>query len=128
MREKAEPAVAEETLDQASQMAPPEPVAPRSRRREALVGTVAFIAQRLAFGILVLLAVIFLSYLGLGMAQGVAFYAALGQSASETLDYLGRLARGELGLSLAGSVTQVPVTIAEVVPDVLGRSLGLLAA
>jgi len=84
------------------------------------------VAGRLAFGALVLMAIIFLSYLGLSMAQGVAFYPALGSSASKTLGYLGRLSRGELGLSRAGSVTQAPVTVAEVLPVVLFRSLGLL--
>lgn len=108
--------------------AAPEPIAPRPRWRETLVGLAAFIAQRLAFGALVLVAIVFLGYLGLGMAQGVAFYPALGRSASKTLEYLGRLIRGELGLSAAGSVTAAPVTVAEVVPDVLGKSLGLLAA
>lgn len=104
-----------------------EPTTPRPRWRETLAGIIAFAAQRLVFGALVLVAIIFLGYLGLGMAQGVAFYPALGRSASETIEYLGRLARGELGLSAAGSVTAVPVTVAEVVPDVLGKSLGLLA-
>ncbi len=104
-----------------------------SRRREALAGIATFIARRLVFGALVLISITFLSYLGLNMAQGVAFYPrmffirALGSSASKTLGYLGRLARGELGLSMAGSVTQVPVTVAEVLPTILAKSFGLLA-
>jgi len=101
---------------------------PRPRWREVLLSLTVFIVRRLLFGALVLAVVIFLSYLGLGMAQGVTFYPALGRSVSKTLDYVGRLARGELGLSAAGSVTAAPVTVAEVVPDVLGKSLGLLAA
>ncbi|MCP4541382.1 MAG: ABC transporter permease subunit [Chloroflexi bacterium] len=103
-----------------------EPIATQSRWRETLIGIGAFIAQRLIFGILVLVVIIFLSYLGLGMAQGMAFYPALGQSALKTLGYVGQLTRGELGVSAAGSLTAVPVTIAEVLSDFLGKSLGLL--
>ncbi len=97
-----------------------------ARRHEMWAGIAAFVAQRLAFGSLVLLAIIFLSYLGLNMAQDTAFYPALGQSATDTVEYLGRLVRGELGRSTAGSVTQAAVTVADVLPITLARSLGLL--
>jgi len=98
-----------------------------SQSRETLIGIAAFVARRLVFGALVLTTIIFLSYLGLSMAQGVAFYPALGRSVFKTLNYLGRLSRGELGLSRAGSVTQAPVTVVEVLPTILAKSMGLLA-
>lgn len=101
---------------------------PRSQKRELLLNIGFFVAQRLAFGVLVLIAIIFLSYLGLSMAQNVDFYPAVGQAVSKTIEYLGRLIRGELGFSRAGSVTRLPVTVAEVVPATLSKSLGLLAA
>lgn len=62
------------------------------------------------------------------MGQGMAFRPALARAAWKTLTYMGRLARGDLGLSVAGSVTQRPVPIAEVVPATLSSSLGLLTA
>jgi len=48
------------------------------RWREVVLGVGAFVLRRLAFGAVVLLAVIFLSYVGLSMARGEAFYPALG--------------------------------------------------
>jgi peptide/nickel transport system permease protein len=97
-------------------------------RRDTLIGTAVFIAKRLVFGAFVLVCIIFLSYLGFGMALGHGFSASLGRAASHTVDYVGRLFAGELGLSLAGSVTYAPVTVAEVVPNVLAKSLVLLLA
>jgi len=88
----------------------------------------ALVLQRLAFGALVLLSIVFLSHLGLAMARGTPFHPALSQAASKTLAYLGRLAHGDLGLSAAGSITLRPIPVAEVVPAALLRSLGLLAA
>ena len=107
---------------------PSQPTAPQHRRRHTLIGIATLTAQRLAFGALVLVTITYLSHLGLSMAQGAAFQPALARAASKTLAYLGRLARGDLGLSAAGSVTLRPIPVAEVVPAALSRSLGLLAA
>jgi peptide/nickel transport system permease protein len=114
--------------DSPARPTPSESIAPQPRRREALIGIVAFTARRLAFGVLVLTAITYLSYLGLGMAQGIAFRPALARAAWKTLTYMGRLARGDLGLSAAGSITLLPKPVAEVVPATLSKSLGLLAA
>ena len=99
-----------------------------SRRRDTLIGIGTLVIRRLAFGALVLLAVIFLSYLGLSMARGEDFSAALNTSALDTLEYVGRVARRDLGRSVAASVTQASVTIADVLPGMVKKSLGLLAA
>ncbi|MGD2165513.1 MAG: hypothetical protein PVH50_08275, partial [Anaerolineae bacterium] len=101
---------------------------PRSRRREVLVGVGGFVARRLLFDAIVLLVIIFLSYLGLGMARGTEFYPAVAASAADTLDYVGRILRGDLGRSVAASVTQASVTIADVLPGMVTKSLGLLGA
>lgn len=93
-----------------------------------LASAAAFITQRLGFGLLVLLSIIFLSYLGLDMANGRGFYPALGQAGESTVTYLGRLLHGELGLSSAGSITRRPIPVSEVLSNTLPRSLGLLAA
>ena len=101
--------------------------ASRSERRELVVAIGVLVLRRLAFGAAVLLAVIFLSYLGLSIARGDAFYPALGAAVSETVEYVGRLARGELGRSAAASITQASVTVADVLPGIVKKSLGLLA-
>jgi len=74
------------------------------------------------------LAIILLSYLGLEMARGTDFWAASGHAVRSTAAYLGRLVRGDLGLSAAGSVTRVPISVTQVVSETLPRTLGLLAA
>ena len=102
--------------------------ASRRRRRETMLGIAAFVLRRLAFGIVVLVAIIFLSYLGLDMARGSGFKTAVGLSASDTFHYVARLVRGQLGRSFAASVTQASVTVADVLPGIVKKSLGLLAA
>ncbi|MEA3375965.1 MAG: ABC transporter permease, partial [Chloroflexota bacterium] len=87
-----------------------------------------FVVQRVVFGVVVLLAVIYLSYVGLSMARGSGVYLALKGSVGETVEYVGRLARGDLGRSAAASVTQASVTVAEVLPGMVRKSLGLLGA
>jgi peptide/nickel transport system permease protein len=99
----------------------------RRKRWEPPLSTTTLILQRLAFGALVLVSIIFLSHLGLGMARGSSFQPALTRATSQTLAYLGRLVHGDLGLSAAGSITLRPVPVAEVVPAALLKSLGLLA-
>ena len=89
--------------------------------------TVAFAGKRLSFGVLVLLAIILLSYLGLEMARGTDFWTASGHTVRSTAAYVGRLARGDLGLSAAGSVTSRPTSVARIVSETLPRTLGLLA-
>ncbi|MEJ2558707.1 MAG: ABC transporter permease subunit [Anaerolineae bacterium] len=106
----------------------PLPAVSRPGWKETLIGTAAFVAQRLAFGALVLVVIIFLSHLGLGMARGISIYPASARAASKTLAYLGRLVQGDLGMSEAGSLTLLPVPVAEVVPPIVSKSLGLLAA
>jgi ABC-type dipeptide/oligopeptide/nickel transport system permease component len=98
-----------------------------SQRWRTLIGVAAFLAQRLLFGALVLVLIVFLSHLGLDMARGQALFEALPHSASKSLAYFGRLAQGDLGLSAAGSITLRPVPVAEVIPATLSKSLGLLS-
>ncbi len=118
----------EDTLSPAAETGRPSQKIFLSEHREVLSSIGVFVVRRLAFGILVLLAIVFLSYLGLRMARGTSFYPALAESASETLDYVVRLARGELGRSQAASVTQASVTVSDVLPGLVTKSLGLLVA
>lgn len=100
----------------------------RQRKSLRFSATAAFAGKRLGFGLLVLLAVILLSYLGLEMARGTGFWAASGHAIRSTATYLGRLFRGDLGLSTSGSITRVPVPVAQVITETLPRTLGLLGA
>lgn len=100
----------------------------KARTHKKLANAAAFITQRLGFGLLVLLSIIFLSYLGFDMARGHSFYPALGQAGERTVTYLGQLLHGELGLSSAGSITRRPIPVSKVVSNTLPRSLGLLTA
>ena len=107
---------------------PSRSLASKAGTHNKLASVAAFITQRVGFGLLVLLSIIFLSYLGLDMARGRGFYPALGQAGESTVTYLGRLLHGELGLSSAGSITRRPIPVSEVVSNTLPRSLGLLTA
>jgi len=82
----------------------------------------------MAFGVSVLIAVVFLTNLGLDMARGLNFGTAALQSGAQTLEYLGRLARGDLGSSAAGVITGRSLPVAEVIATTLPRSLGLIGA
>lgn len=100
----------------------------RRQRRRTIASLAVFVAQRLLFGLLILVAVAYLSYFGLDMAEGAPFGEALARAARKTVVYVQRALRGDWGMSVAGSVTYVAVPVAEVVPSVLVKSLGLLAA
>ncbi|MEW5988398.1 MAG: ABC transporter permease subunit [Chloroflexota bacterium] len=92
----------------------------------SLLSHLQFIGRRLLFGLLVLLAIIFLSYLGLDMAEGVALGEALPEAVGQSFTHAGRLLRGDLGLTTATTSASLPLPVIEVLPDLLGRSLGLL--
>jgi len=144
----AEAAIDEGKLDQARQRMP---VVYRSGWAQTMMGVVAFLTQRLAFGALVLIAIIFLSHLGFALARGLTAYSAasscrpmsgpcrvtlaqvlplypaLASSASKTLAYLGRLAQGDLGLTKSGTLGLRSIPVGEVILPALSKSLGLLA-
>jgi ABC-type dipeptide/oligopeptide/nickel transport system permease component len=86
-----------------------------------------FVAQRLAFGVVVLIAITFLTFLGLDMARGESFQAAVVYAGESLLAYLANLMRGDLGMTTAGSVTLRPIPVSEVLASVVPKSLGLLA-
>ena len=100
------------------------PLSPGSR---SLLSIGTFAAQRLLFGLVVLLAISFLSYMGLEMARGTPLRGALAHALQRTVFYLGRLSRGDLGMSAAGGVTRALVPMSEIVADTLSKSAGLLA-
>ena len=96
--------------------------------RRALVGALRFALQRLGFGALVLIAIVFLSYLGLDMAGGADLGPAASRAIGETALWTRRLLlHGDLGYTTAGSDTVRARPVGEVVVERLPRSLGLLA-
>jgi ABC-type dipeptide/oligopeptide/nickel transport system permease component len=92
----------------------------------SLMGILSFVIQRLVFGAVVLLFIIFLSYLGIKMASGTSFGPASSQAIESTGRYVSRLAHGDLGLTTTGSETLLPRPVTTVVAERLPRSLALL--
>ncbi len=97
-----------------------------SERHQQLIGLGLFVLKRLAFGLLVLVIIVFISFLGLDMARGVDMSEALPYAARSTLVYFGNLLHGSLGMTAAGSITLRPVPVSSVLADVVPKSLGLL--
>ncbi len=94
---------------------------------DAFINLGAFLLPRLFFAALVLLTIIFLTYMGLDMASGTDFVTAIQEAVPETITYIHNLLQGDLGMTAtpAGSIRSVPVT--DVLTQWLPRSLGLLA-
>jgi ABC-type dipeptide/oligopeptide/nickel transport system permease component len=87
----------------------------------------ALTAQRLFFALLVLLALIYLTHLGLDMASGTPIGAAWPRALAKSSAYLTTGIQGDLGQTAAGTITGNPAPISEVLPTLLRNSLGLLA-
>ncbi len=81
---------------------------------------------RLAFWIGVLLTILFLTFFGLETARGASVPEALSDAFLQTSSYLRRLVRGDLGTAFLADFGNRRVPVAEILADVLPRSLGLL--
>ena len=86
-----------------------------------------FIARRLLFGAIVLLVIIFVSFLGLDMARGATISQGLSYALESTVAYVNTLLHGSLGNTSAGSVTVLTVPVSSVLAITVPKSLGLLA-
>ena len=75
---------------------------------------------------MILLAVIFLTYFGLSMAGGTDFGDSLHDAAVRTVEYIGNLLQGDLGMATAASSDVRPRPMGEVIVERMSRSLGLL--
>jgi peptide/nickel transport system permease protein len=95
-------------------------------QREQVIAGAAYLARRLAFGILILMAISFLSHFGLGMARGMALEEAFSRAIPRTLESLGRVVRGDLGLSPSASSNINPLPVSQVLRGTLSKSLGLM--
>lgn len=102
----------------------------RSSLRDGVTTAAYFLLQRLALGSLVLLAIIFVSYLGFSMIGETTAAGTLPEAATEaatrTVSYVGRLLQGELGSTTEARPDALSLPVAEVLPAIMGRSLGLL--
>lgn len=99
----------------------------QEHRRETLATMAVFIVRRLLFGLFILAVISYLTYLGLDLAAGAPPGQVFLRAARSTALYWTRLFSGDLGTSSAGSVTYAVVQVAEVVPGLLAKSLGLLS-
>ena len=85
-----------------------------------------FLGQQLLYSAAILLAVIFLTYFGLSMAGGADFADSLSDAAVRTVEYIGNLLQGDLGMATAASSDVRPRPMGEVIVERMSRSLGLL--
>ncbi|HET6445040.1 MAG TPA: ABC transporter permease subunit [candidate division Zixibacteria bacterium] len=95
-------------------------------RWQGFINLVVFLVPRLFFGALVLLFIIWLSYLGLNMAGGMSVGEAALDAFPDTLAYVVRLLHGSLGETGVASGSLISVPVGEVVAVILPRSLGLV--
>lgn len=93
----------------------------------ALKNLFLFLGQRLVFGLLVLTFIIVLSYVGLDMARGVPLETAASEGLRKTVLYISNFLNGEFGQTTAGGFSLRPMPVIELVPEIILRSLGLLA-
>jgi len=103
--------------------------APEASDRMSILRAILLLAgKRLLLGLVTIIAIIFLSYLGLDMARGTDFQSAFSMAVTSTGIYLGRLVTGDLGYTAKSSFSLLPVPIIEILPEIAKRSLGLLFA
>ncbi|MDX1418262.1 MAG: ABC transporter permease subunit, partial [Candidatus Promineifilaceae bacterium] len=117
----------DERFGQHNHEGPTESAARTSSTSGAVGRFLIFLGQRLLYSALVLLAIIFLTYFGLEMAGGAGFGSAVQEGAVDTIQYVGRLLQGDLGMSTAASSDVRPRPMGEVIVERMSRSLGLLA-
>lgn len=96
-------------------------------RRNSILSSLAItITQRIIFGVLIILVIIYLSHFGLSMARGESFFMAFVEGAEKTISSAGNILGGDLGKTKAGSDTLVPVPVSEVMRETITRSMGLI--
>ncbi|MEZ4657090.1 MAG: ABC transporter permease subunit [Caldilineaceae bacterium] len=84
------------------------------------------VLRKITFGALVLLLIIYLSFFGLDMARGGAFFTAAAEAAVRTQAYVLNLAAGNLGVGMAATSANNPKPVSELLWQYMSRSLGLL--
>jgi ABC-type dipeptide/oligopeptide/nickel transport system permease subunit len=82
--------------------------------------------RRLLVGLITAVVIVFLTYLGLRMAQGEDFFSAASRALTQTPQYLGMLAKGNLGLTGEYGFSRLPIPVKEILPRIFTNSAGLL--
>src|SRR5690606_19020664 len=100
---------------------------PRPAIRDLIAGLAALLAGRLFFALFVLLTILVLTFFGLDMARGRPLGPAAINALQQTATYLGNALQGDLGTTSAADARALNLPVSEVLPGILGRSLGLLA-
>ncbi len=83
---------------------------------------------RLAMALITLFVIAYVAFVGLRMAQGIDFAPALALGLGDLGEWLRALLHGDLGLSSSASRGLRPVPVSSVLPAILIRSFGLMAA
>ena len=92
---------------------------PRSSDQKATMTAILGLAtKRLLLGILTIIAIIYLSYLGLDMARGTDFQSAAVMAVNSTGSYISMLVKGDLGMTAESSFSLLPVPINEILPEI----------
>ena len=102
-------------------------------RQSALVSTELLsrtlgVLRRLGFALIVLLAIVYLTFFGLEMARGSGLVVSLRHGLTAGGRYLTKLASGDLGMTTSAGRTALGIPVAEVLWPTVSRSLALLAA
>lgn len=84
------------------------------------------LTQRLFLGVITLTVIIFLTFFGLDMARSQPFSKSVLVGFDRTFDYLVQAVQGDLGRTVAYGYSRLPTAIAEILPGIAVRSLGLL--
>ncbi|MGD2048498.1 MAG: ABC transporter permease subunit, partial [Chloroflexota bacterium] len=95
-------------------------------RLAAVAGPLWFLVRRLAFGLIVLLAIIFLTYFGLNMARGSSASEAVVEALPDSLDYIKGVLQGDLGMTTVDPSSMLAIPVSQLIRERLPRSLALL--
>ncbi len=88
---------------------------------------VQYLLSRLAFAIVTLVFLIFVTFFGLSMARGVPAGASFRYAGQSTVNYLVHVAQGDLGTAFISVGTSRRAPVVDIIARVLPRSAGLLA-
>ncbi len=99
----------------------------RLRWLSAAADKVGPLAQRFGFMLLVLLALIYLTYLGLELARGAPLAPTMSLALTRSAVYAGDLLQGDLGQTAPGAVSGRSSPVSQALPELVARSFGLLA-
>ncbi|MEK6221543.1 MAG: ABC transporter permease subunit, partial [Chloroflexota bacterium] len=99
----------------------------QNKPTQMLVSIVITMARRLAYGLIILVAIVFVSNFGFNLTRTGNVQQAASSAWLQTGPSIQNLISGNLGTTVAGTNTSTPFPVGEVAKEALVRSLGLLA-